>query len=213
MTSLTKNPHPPTKIYFRVRTRWLAESFDLLNSTLPRLAPELRARKATCDPVVLTRKSPKAPGRQSIDWNAKKHPHLVIYLCADIFIFCQYRKLQNMVLYEISISINKIGANFQIMLGICKNQENNLSMSPHDSVFLDSGGRPLVRVIYLQTFWIFTAHTTIVSFLTSNKLFVNLSQKYFELIRHWKTEQRVTLWRHNKFEIKLSLSKPQGRAL
>jgi len=77
-----------------------------------------------------------------------------------------------MVLYEISISINKIGANFQIMPVICKNQENNLGMSPQDSVFLDSGRWLLVRVIYLQTPWNFTAHTTIVSFLTSNKLFV-----------------------------------------
>jgi len=59
-----------------------------------------------------------------------------------------------LVLYEISISINTIGANFQTIPVICKNQENNLGLSPQDSVFLDSGRRNLIyfRAIYLQSF-------------------------------------------------------------
>jgi len=52
-----------------VQTRRLAKSFEPLNSSLPLLAPELRPRKATCDPVVLVRKSPNPAGHQSVNDN------------------------------------------------------------------------------------------------------------------------------------------------
>jgi len=39
--SLTKNPQPPTTIFFRVQTRWLADPFELLNSSLVQSAEEL----------------------------------------------------------------------------------------------------------------------------------------------------------------------------
>jgi len=38
MTSLTKNPQPPTQKFFRVQTRRLAESFEGLNSSLAQSA-------------------------------------------------------------------------------------------------------------------------------------------------------------------------------
>jgi len=42
MTSLTKNPQPPTKPFcFRVRTKRLAVCFEPLNSSLPLSAEEL----------------------------------------------------------------------------------------------------------------------------------------------------------------------------
>jgi len=45
MTSLTKNPNPPTrKCFFRVQTRRLA-SFEPLNSSLPLLAPSYARAK------------------------------------------------------------------------------------------------------------------------------------------------------------------------
>jgi len=41
MTSLTKNPQTPTKIFFRVQTRRLADLFEPVNSSLAQLAEEL----------------------------------------------------------------------------------------------------------------------------------------------------------------------------
>jgi len=41
MTSVTKNPHPPTKNFFRLQIRWLADLFEPLNSSLVQLAEEL----------------------------------------------------------------------------------------------------------------------------------------------------------------------------
>jgi len=41
MTSLRKNPQPPPKIFFRVQTRRLADSFEGLNSYLLQSAEEL----------------------------------------------------------------------------------------------------------------------------------------------------------------------------
>ena len=52
-----KSTPPNQKIFFRVQTRRLATSFEPLNSSLPLSAPELRARKTMCDPVVLARES------------------------------------------------------------------------------------------------------------------------------------------------------------
>jgi len=40
--------------------------FEPLNSSLPLSAPELHACKATCDPVVLVRDSPKVAGHESV---------------------------------------------------------------------------------------------------------------------------------------------------
>jgi len=65
--------------------------YGFLQKKYPVRLSRVTREQTTCDPVVLTRKSSKTPGSQSVDWNAKKHPHLVIYLCADIFIFCHYR--------------------------------------------------------------------------------------------------------------------------
>jgi len=52
------------KNFFRVQTTRHAVS---LHSSLPLSAPELRAHKAMCNPVVLVQKSPKPPGRHSVD--------------------------------------------------------------------------------------------------------------------------------------------------
>jgi len=41
MTSLTKNPQPPTKNFFQVQTRRLVDLFEPLNSSLAQLAEEL----------------------------------------------------------------------------------------------------------------------------------------------------------------------------
>jgi len=41
MTSVTNNPHPPTKIFFQVQSTRLANPFELLNSSLAQLAEEL----------------------------------------------------------------------------------------------------------------------------------------------------------------------------
>jgi len=41
MTSLTKNPQPSTKIFFRVRTGRLADPFEPFNSSLVQLAEKL----------------------------------------------------------------------------------------------------------------------------------------------------------------------------
>jgi len=49
-----------------VQTRRLATPFELLNSSLPLLAPELHARKVTCDPDVLAREFPKPARPQSV---------------------------------------------------------------------------------------------------------------------------------------------------
>jgi len=38
--------------FFRVQTRRRAEFFEVLNSCLPFMAPELRLRKSTCDPFL-----------------------------------------------------------------------------------------------------------------------------------------------------------------
>jgi len=66
---LTKNLHPQPKKFYRVQTRRLAVSFELLNSSLLLSVPELRSRKATCDPVVLVQKSSKPTGDRIV--NAK----------------------------------------------------------------------------------------------------------------------------------------------
>jgi len=61
MTSLTKNPNPPSKNFFQVQTRRLAESFESLNSSLPLSVPELGARKAMCDLYFLAQNPQNRP--------------------------------------------------------------------------------------------------------------------------------------------------------
>jgi len=41
MMSVTKNPHPQTKIFFRVQSTRLADPFELLNSSLAQSVEEL----------------------------------------------------------------------------------------------------------------------------------------------------------------------------
>jgi len=41
MTSVTKNPHPPTKNFFQVQSTRLADPFEPLNSSLAQSAEEL----------------------------------------------------------------------------------------------------------------------------------------------------------------------------
>jgi len=41
MTSVTKNPHPPTKKFFQVESTRLADPFEPLNSSLAQSAEEL----------------------------------------------------------------------------------------------------------------------------------------------------------------------------
>jgi len=69
--SLTKNLPPPTKVFFQLQTRRHAASFERMNSSLSLLLPELCACKATYDPVVLMRKSPKPARRKSVRENVK----------------------------------------------------------------------------------------------------------------------------------------------
>jgi len=47
MTSVTKNPHPQPKIFFRVQSTRLADPFEPLNSSLVQSAEELGCCKAT----------------------------------------------------------------------------------------------------------------------------------------------------------------------
>jgi len=42
MMSVTKNPHPPTKNFFRVQSTRLADPFEPLNSSSAQSAEELR---------------------------------------------------------------------------------------------------------------------------------------------------------------------------
>ena len=44
MTSVTKNPHPPTKKFFRVQSIRLANPFESLNSSLAQSVEELAHR-------------------------------------------------------------------------------------------------------------------------------------------------------------------------
>jgi len=53
MTSLTKNPHPQAKNFFRVQTARLAKAFELLTESEALIEPEKFPHKATCNPVVL----------------------------------------------------------------------------------------------------------------------------------------------------------------
>jgi len=64
MMSLTKNPHTPNKNFFRVQARRLTTSFQPFNRSLLLSVPELRSRKAMCDPVVLAQKSSKQARRK-----------------------------------------------------------------------------------------------------------------------------------------------------
>ena len=63
------------KKFFLVQTRRLATFFEPLNSSLPFSAPELRARKDTCEPIVLARKSPNAAGRESVNYFSSVIPN------------------------------------------------------------------------------------------------------------------------------------------
>jgi len=55
MTSLTTNPHPQQKYFFRVQTRRLATSFDTSTRYLTCTGAEIFLRKATCNPAVFLR--------------------------------------------------------------------------------------------------------------------------------------------------------------
>jgi len=47
LTSLTKNPQPPTKNFFRVQNRRLADPFESLNSSLAQSTEDYGVGKAT----------------------------------------------------------------------------------------------------------------------------------------------------------------------
>ena len=68
MTYVThkKSALPNPKKFFQVPTRRLAVSFEPLKNSLPLTAPQLRAPKAMCNPVVLARKSLKVAVCQSV---------------------------------------------------------------------------------------------------------------------------------------------------
>ena len=55
MTSLPKNPHPPAKKIFRVRTIRLAESFEPFTRSVALIGLEKFPRKAMCDAAVFAR--------------------------------------------------------------------------------------------------------------------------------------------------------------
>jgi len=55
MTSLTKNPHPPTKEFFRVQTTRLDRSFGPFTRSIALTGPEKFPHKATCNPAVFMR--------------------------------------------------------------------------------------------------------------------------------------------------------------
>ena len=78
MTSLTKNPQPPRKNFFRVQTRRLATSFDISTRSVTRTRAEKFPRKATCVSVFFSQKCPKAARRQSV--NVKTLIMLMLFL-------------------------------------------------------------------------------------------------------------------------------------
>ena len=85
MTSLTKNPHLPTKKnFFRVQASRLAESFELLTRSVALTGPEKFLRKATCVSVFFL-KSLISARRQSV--NADVFYVLNVSYLTDIFVF------------------------------------------------------------------------------------------------------------------------------
>ena len=67
MTSLTKNPHPKQKFFFRVQTRRLAASFETFTGSAEHTRPEKFLRKATCVQAFFFQKSLNPSGRQSVN--------------------------------------------------------------------------------------------------------------------------------------------------
>jgi len=134
MTSLTKNRHPQPKKLFRVQTRRLAASFELLNSSLPLSAPELHAHKAMCNPVVLAQKSPKPARRQSKIAlpELQNLPHISIIASEDIpyvksiqFILTTTKQSCHVVLFDLKNKVHKKISSFQ---------ENSASLHINDTL-------------------------------------------------------------------------------
>jgi len=67
MTSLTKNPQPPRKNFFRVQTRRLGVFWDFYRVCIAYWTGEIPTQSHVRLGVVFLRKSPKAAGRQRVN--------------------------------------------------------------------------------------------------------------------------------------------------
>ena len=83
MTSLTKISTPQQNS-FRVKTRTDAKSFDLLNISLPGLAPELRARKPRAIRL-FRRENPRKRPDAKVLIQMRKSTHTWLYIFSPIF--------------------------------------------------------------------------------------------------------------------------------
>ena len=88
MMSLTKNPHPQAKNFFRVQATRLATSFETLIGLVALTRPEKFPRKAMCVLVFFSQKSPKLAGRQSV----KRNVTCVIFFGNDFLPAMTYHK-------------------------------------------------------------------------------------------------------------------------
>ena len=68
MTSLTKNPHPQPKSFFRVQATRLAASFELLTGLVALTRLEKFLWKAMCVLVFFFQKSRNPSGRQRVEY-------------------------------------------------------------------------------------------------------------------------------------------------
>jgi len=78
MTSLTKNPHPQAKNFFRVQTRRLATSFETFTGSVQHTGPVKVPRKATCAEAFFFQKSPNPSGRQRVN-QIKTYPGMPLH--------------------------------------------------------------------------------------------------------------------------------------
>jgi len=69
MTSLTKNPQPQAKNFFRVQTRRLAVSFDTSTRSVTHTGAEKFPCKATCVSAFFIQKSPKQPDAKVLSYH------------------------------------------------------------------------------------------------------------------------------------------------
>jgi len=72
MTSLTKNPHQPTKTFFQVQATRLVAFFETLTRSVAYTRPEKFPCKATCISVFFSQKSPKSAGCESVNTTVRQ---------------------------------------------------------------------------------------------------------------------------------------------
>jgi len=106
MTSLTKNPHPPTKNFFRVQATRLAAYFETLTESVELTGPEKYQRKATCVSVFFSRNSPKVTRCQSVKCAKNTNKTLVQHLTQGKTIQSPpHRLAQHITMLQITIQV------------------------------------------------------------------------------------------------------------